>query len=141
VYWVKQLVEGQVVGLPWEYVPGQTPFVTEVYASPARGQEDIMGPVHSLPSWLLSLLITPTAHYGTLLKHVEALNNWRVVSEVLQFWQLKHHLSDLHLQIAYLKAESHRVSQAQSTLKGRLELAHLDYFMSNLCCYALSVLR
>jgi hypothetical protein len=33
VYWVKQLAEGQVAGLPWEYVPRQTPFVTEVYTS------------------------------------------------------------------------------------------------------------
>jgi hypothetical protein len=96
-YWVKQLAEGQVVGLPQEYVPGQTPFVTEVYASPAQGQEDIMGPVHALPSWLYSLLVEPTAHYGTLLKHVEAINDWGVVSEVLRFWQLEHYLSDLHL--------------------------------------------
>jgi hypothetical protein len=36
-YWVKQLVEGQVAGLPQEYIPGQTPFVTEVYASPVQG--------------------------------------------------------------------------------------------------------
>jgi hypothetical protein len=34
-YWVKQLVKGQVAGLPQEYVPGQTLFITEVYASPA----------------------------------------------------------------------------------------------------------
>jgi hypothetical protein len=74
-YWVKQLAEGQVAGLPWEYTPGQTPFVTEVYASPAKGQEDIMGPVHTLPNWLLSLLIGPAAHYGMLLKHVKAVNN------------------------------------------------------------------
>jgi hypothetical protein len=51
-YWVKQLAEGQVAGLPQEYIPGQTPFVTEVYASLAQGQEDVMGPVHSLPGWL-----------------------------------------------------------------------------------------
>jgi hypothetical protein len=32
-YWVKQLAKGQVAGLPREYILGQTPFVTEVYAS------------------------------------------------------------------------------------------------------------
>jgi hypothetical protein len=51
VYWVKQLAEGQVAGLPQEYVLGQTPFVTEVYASLAAGQEGIMGPVHAMPEW------------------------------------------------------------------------------------------
>jgi hypothetical protein len=51
-YWVKQLAEGQVAGLFREYVPGQTPFVTEVYASPATGQEDVLGPVHAMPGWL-----------------------------------------------------------------------------------------
>jgi hypothetical protein len=94
-----------VAGLPQEYIPGQTLFVTEVYASLAQGQEDIMGPIHTLPSWLLSLLIGPATHYGMLLKHIEAVNDWGVVSEVLQFQQLEHHLSDLHLQIAHLEAE------------------------------------
>jgi hypothetical protein len=36
-YWVRQLAKGQVARLPQEYVPGQTPFITEVYASPAQG--------------------------------------------------------------------------------------------------------
>jgi hypothetical protein len=83
VYWVKQLAKGQVAGLPREYVPGQTPFVTEVYASPAAGQEDVLGPVHAMPGWLWSLLTGPAAHYGTLLKHVEVTNNWGMVGEVL----------------------------------------------------------
>jgi hypothetical protein len=74
-YWVKQLAEGQVIGLPKEYVLGQTPFVTEVYASPAAGQEDVMGPVHAMPGWLWSLLTGPAAHYGTLLKHIEVTND------------------------------------------------------------------
>jgi hypothetical protein len=78
-------VEGQVAGLPQEYVSGQTLFVTEVYTSPAKGQEEIMGPIHSLPGWLLSILIGPAAHYGMLLKHIKALNDWRVVSKVLWF--------------------------------------------------------
>jgi hypothetical protein len=82
-YWVKQLAEGQVAGLPREYVPGQTPFITEVYASPVQGQEDIMGPVHSLPGWLWSLLTRPAAHYSTLLKHVKVTNDWGVVEKVL----------------------------------------------------------
>jgi hypothetical protein len=56
-----------------------------------------------------------------------------MVSEVLQFRQLEHHLLDLCLQIAHLKAKFQGVSQAQSTMKGRLELAHLDYYMANLC--------
>jgi hypothetical protein len=43
-------VEGQVAGLPQEYVPGQTLFVTKVYTSLAQGQEDIMGPIHTLPN-------------------------------------------------------------------------------------------
>jgi hypothetical protein len=99
------LAEGQVAGLPQEYVPGQTLFVTEIYASPAKGQEDIMGPVHVLPNWLLSLLIGPATHYGMLLKHVETVNNWGVVGKVLRFRQLEHHLSDLCLQITHLEAE------------------------------------
>jgi hypothetical protein len=82
-YWVKQMVEGQVAGLPWEYVPGQTPFVTEVYASPAPGQEDTMGPIHSLLGWLWSLLTGPAAHYDMLLKHVKLTNDWGVVGEIL----------------------------------------------------------
>jgi hypothetical protein len=73
-YWVKQLAKGQVAGLPREYVSGQTPFVTEVYASPAAGQEDVMGPVHAMPGWLWSILTGPAAHYGKLLKHVEVTN-------------------------------------------------------------------
>jgi hypothetical protein len=82
-YWVKQLAEGQVAGLPWEYILGQTPFVTEVYASPAMGQEDVLGPIHAMPGWLWSLLTGPAAHYSTLLKHVEVTNNWGMVGEVL----------------------------------------------------------
>jgi hypothetical protein len=96
-YWVKQLAEGQVAGLPREYTPGQTPFITEIYAAMAKGEEDNMGPVHSLPQWLLALLTGLATHYGMLLKHIEATNNWGVVGEVLCFHQLKHHLSDLHL--------------------------------------------
>jgi hypothetical protein len=96
-YWVKQLAEGQVAGLPREYAPGWTPFVTEVYASPVQGQEDTMGPIHSLPGWLWSLLTRPAAHYGTLLKHIEITTDWGLVREVLRFRQLEHHLCDLHL--------------------------------------------
>jgi hypothetical protein len=131
-YWVKQLAEGQVAGLLWEYVPGQTPFVTEVYASPATGQEDVMGPVHAMPGWLWSLLTGPAAHYGTLLKHVEVTNDWGVVEEVLQFRQLEHHLSDLCLRITHHEAEFRGVSQAQATSKGHLELAHIDYYAADL---------
>jgi hypothetical protein len=76
-------MEGQVAGLPREYVPGQTPFITKLYASPAMGQEDVMRPVHLLLRWLWGLLTGPAAHYGTLLKHVKAINNWGVVREVL----------------------------------------------------------
>jgi hypothetical protein len=130
-YWVKQLAEGQVARLPREYIPGQTPFVTEVYASPAVGQEDIMGPVHAMPGWLWSLLIGPAAHYGTLLKHVEVINDWGVVGEVLWFQQLEHHLSDLRLRIAHHKAEFRGVSQAQAASKGHLELAHINYYASD----------
>jgi hypothetical protein len=131
-YWVKQLAEGQVAGLPREYVLGQTPFVTEVYASPATGQEDIMGPVHAMPGWLWLLLTGPTAHYGTLLKHIKVTNDWGVVGEVLQFQQLEHHLSDLRLRIAHHEAEFRGVSQAQAASKGHLELAHIDYYVSDL---------
>jgi hypothetical protein len=132
-YWVKQLAEGQVAGLPREYVPGQTPFVTEVYASPATGQEDIIRPVHAMPGWLWSLLTGPAAHYGTLLKHVEVTNDWGVVGEVLRFQQLEHHLSDLRLRIAHHEAEFKGVSQAQAMVKGCLELTHIDYYASDLC--------
>jgi hypothetical protein len=131
-YWVKQLAEGQVAGLPREYVLGQTPFVTEVYASPAVGQEDVLGPVHAMPGWLWSLLTGPTAHYGTLLKHVEVTGDWGVVGEVLRFRQLEHHLSDLRLRIAHHEAEFRGVSQAQTVAKGRLELAHIDYYAADL---------
>jgi hypothetical protein len=65
-----------------------------------------MGPIHSLPEWLWSLLTGPAAHYGTLLKHIKVTNNWGMVGEVLRFQQLEHHLSDLCLQIAHLKAET-----------------------------------
>jgi hypothetical protein len=133
VYWVKQLAEGQVAGLLREYALGQTPFVTEVYTSLAAGQEDVMGPVHAMPGWLWSLLTGPTTHYGTLLKHVEVTNDWGVVGEVLQFQQLEHHLLDLRLQIAHHEAEFKGVSQAQAVAKGRLELAHIDYYASDLC--------
>jgi hypothetical protein len=132
-YWVKQLAEGQVAGLPREYISGQTPFVTEVYASPASGQEDILGPIHAMPGWLWSLLTGPAAHYGTLLKHIEVTNDWGMVGEVLWFQQLEHHLSDLCLQIAYHEAEFRGVSQAQATAKGRLEFTHIDYYVADLC--------
>jgi hypothetical protein len=85
VYWVKQLAEGQVAGLPWEYIPGQTLYVTEVYASPAQGQEDVMGLVHSMPGWLWAILTEPATHYGTLLKHVKVTGDWGAVGEVLWF--------------------------------------------------------
>jgi hypothetical protein len=65
-YWVKQLAKGQVVRLPQEYISGQMPYVTKVYASPAQGQEDVMGPVHSMPEWLWAILMGPAAHYGTV---------------------------------------------------------------------------
>jgi hypothetical protein len=67
-----------------------------------------------------------------LLKHVEAINNWGLVEEVLRFWQLEHHLSNLRLQIAHLEAEFRGVSQAQAISKGRLELAHLNYYAADL---------
>jgi hypothetical protein len=51
-YWVKQLADGQVAGLPREYILGQTPFIMEVYASSVLGQEDVIGPVHAMPEWL-----------------------------------------------------------------------------------------
>jgi hypothetical protein len=131
-YWVKQLAKGQVAGLPQEYVPGQTPFVTEVYASPAVGQEDVMGPVHAMLGWLWSLLTGPATHYGTLLKHVKVTNDWGVVGEVLRFRQLEHHLLDLCLRIAHHEAEFRGVSQAQAASKGHLELAHINYYASDL---------
>jgi hypothetical protein len=132
VYWVKQLAKGQVAGLPQEYVPGQTPFVTEVYASPTTGQEDVMGPIHAMPGWLWSLLTGPAAHYSMLLKHIKVTNDWGVVGEVLRFQQLEHHLLDLCLQIAHHEAEFRGVSQAQATSKGHLELAHINYYASDL---------
>jgi hypothetical protein len=67
-----------------------------------------------------------------LLKHVKTINDWGVVGEVLRFCQLEHHLSDLRLRITHLKAKFQGVSQAQLTSKGRLELAHLEYFVSDL---------
>jgi hypothetical protein len=85
-----------------------------------------------MPGWLWSLLTGPTTHYGTLLKHVEVTNDWGVVGEVLRFRQLKHHLSDLHLQIAHYEAEFRGVSQAQVASKGCLELTHIDYYASDL---------
>jgi hypothetical protein len=130
-YWVKQLAEGQVAGLPQEYTPGQTPFITKVYTVPIKGQKDNMGPVHMLPYWLLAILTGPATHYGMLLKHIEVTNNWGVVGEVLCFQQLEHHLSNLCLQITHLKAEFQRVSQAQTASKGQLELAHLAYHTSD----------
>jgi hypothetical protein len=131
-YWVKQLAEGQVAGLPREYVLRQTPFVTEVYASPAAGQEDVMGPIHTMPGWLWLLLTGPATHYGMLLKHVKVTNDWGVVGEVLRFRQLEHHLSDLCLRIAHHEAEFRGVSQAQAASKGRLELTHINYYASDL---------
>jgi hypothetical protein len=97
VYWVKQLAEGQVAGLSWEYIPGQMPYVTKVYALPAQGQEDVMGLVHSMPRWLWVILTGPAAHYNMLLKHVEVTGDWGVVREVLWFQQLEHHLLDIRL--------------------------------------------
>jgi hypothetical protein len=72
-----------VARLPREYVLGQTPFVTEVYASLAMGQENVMGPIHAMLGWLWLLLTGPTTHYSTLLKHVKVTNDWGVVGEVL----------------------------------------------------------
>jgi hypothetical protein len=108
------------------------PYITKVYASPVQGQEDIMGPVHAMPRWLWAILTGPAAHYGTLLKHVEVTSDWGVVSKVLRFQQLEHHLLDICLQITHLEAEFRGVSQAQATSKGRLELAHLDFYVSDL---------
>jgi hypothetical protein len=132
-YWVKQLADGQVAGLPREYISGQTPFVTEVYTSPVLGQEDVIGPVHTMPGWLWALLTGPAAQYGMLLKHIEVTNDWGVVGEVLRFRQLEHHLSDLRLQIAHHEAELKGVLQAQAVAKGHLELAHIDYYAADLC--------
>jgi hypothetical protein len=55
-----------------------------------------------------------------------------VVGEVLRFRQLEHHLLDLRLRIAHHEAEFKGVSQAQAVAKGRLELAHIDYYVSDL---------
>jgi hypothetical protein len=67
-----------------------------------------------------------------LLKHIKVTNDWGMVREVLRFQQLEHHLSDLCLQITHLKAEVRGVSQAQAAAKGCLELAHINYFTSDL---------
>jgi hypothetical protein len=131
-YWVKQLAEGQMAGLPREYISRQTPFVIEVYTFPAAGQEDVLGPIHAMPGWLWSLLTGPAAHYGTLLKHIKVTNDWGMVGEVLRFRQLEHHLSDLRLRIAHHEAEFRGVLQAQATAKGCLELAHINYYASDL---------
>jgi hypothetical protein len=76
-YWVKQLGEGQVAGLPQEYTLGQTLFVTEIYATLAKGDRDDnnLGPIHSLPHWLLAVLTGPAMHYRMLLKQVEAIED------------------------------------------------------------------
>jgi hypothetical protein len=75
-YWVKQMAEGQVVGLPWEYTLGQTLFVTKIYASPATNDEENLGPVSMLKPWLLDLLSGPAIHFGALLKHIKSKDNW-----------------------------------------------------------------
>jgi hypothetical protein len=67
-----------------------------------------------------------------LLKHVKVTGNWGTIREVLRFQQLEHHLCNLRLRITHLEAECRGVLQAQSASKGRLELAHLEYFASDL---------
>jgi hypothetical protein len=65
------MAEGQVAGLPQEYTPGQTPFVTEIYTAPMASNEDNLGPVSLLKPWILKLLKGPAVYFGALLKYIE----------------------------------------------------------------------
>jgi hypothetical protein len=120
------MAEGQVTGLPWEYILGQTPFVTEIYATPADSDEDNLGLISVLKPWLLELLKGPAVHFRMLLKYVKTHERWGMVGEVLWYRQLKHHSSDLHLHIEHLDAKLQGVRQAQMTSWGCLEMAHLE---------------
>jgi len=130
-WWVKQLADGRVAGLPKSHSPGETPYVAEVYAERDIDSED-KDVVLPLQPWLLALLKGSSSVYSMLVQEVRDNGDWPLQAEVARFRELEISLLDIKLRIDHLQAEQRGMREAQEASRARLELARLGSKTGNL---------
>jgi hypothetical protein len=131
-HWVKQLLDGRVVGLPKEHVPDEIPWVQQIYATPYdNGDNDYV--VLPTPHWLLELLKGPVVAYATLEKAVREDRDWGLYSDIRMYRELEHHHADKQLQLNLLQTQLKGIKQSQEAALRRLEMARLEQRVSILC--------
>src|ERR1700678_4352604 len=130
-WWVRQLPDGRVAGLPKSHSPGDTPYIAEVYAE-CDGDDEDDNIILPLPIWLLSLLKGSASMYGRLVQEVWNNGDWPLQAEVSRFRELEISLLDIKIRIDHLQAEQRGIREAQEASRARLELGRLDHKVSNL---------
>src|ERR1700678_3999638 len=102
-WWVRQLPDGRVAGLPKSHSPGETPYIAEVYAE-CDGDDEEDNIIIPLPVWLLSLLKGSASLYGSLVQEVRNNGDWPLQAEVSRFRELEISLLDIKIRIDHLQA-------------------------------------
>jgi hypothetical protein len=131
-YWIKQLPDGRVAGLPAEYSPSQEPYVTEVYAVPEIQDEDDPYPVVPLSPWFVDILKGAAVSYATLQRALLEEDDWTLTAEVARYRDCEHHIQDAELRIRHLHAQKRGFEEAQDACKGRMELARVERKVSDM---------
>jgi hypothetical protein len=128
-YWVKQLPDGRVAGLPKEHGPDEVPWVQQIYATPYdNGDDDYV--VLPTPHWLLELLKGPAVAYATLEKAAREDGDWGLYSDIRMYHELEHHHDDKQLQLNLLQTQLKGIKQSQDAALRRLEMARLEQRVS-----------
>src|ERR1700678_838816 len=130
-WWVKQLPDGRVAGLPKSHSPNETPFIAEVYAE-CDGDDEEDNIILPLPPWLLALLKGSSSVYSMLNQEVRNNGECALQAEVARFRELEISLLDIKLRIDHLQAEQRGMREAQEASRARLELGRLDRKVGNL---------
>src|ERR1700678_2407391 len=130
-WWVKQLPDGRVAGLPKSHSPNETPHIAEVYAE-CDGDDEEDNIILPLQPWVLALLKGSASVYSMLTHEVRNNGDWGLQAEVARFRELEISLLDVKLRIDHLQAEQRGTREAQEAARTPLELARLDHKTSNL---------
>jgi hypothetical protein len=104
-YWIKQLPDGRVAGLPAKYSPTQEPYVTEVYAVPELQDEDNPYPVVPLSPWFVNILKGPAVLYATMQQALLEEDDWTLTAEIARYRDCEHHIQDADLRIRHLHSQ------------------------------------
>jgi hypothetical protein len=131
-YWIKQLPDGRVAGLPAEHSPTQEPYVTEVYAVLELQDEDDPYPVVPLSPWFVDILKGPAVSYATMKRALLEEDDWTLTAEIVCYCDCKHHIQDAELRIRHLHSQKRGFEEAQEVCKGRLELARVERKISDM---------